>query len=151
MGYCESALEKPIIRLNEVETHNPVNKVDKNLIKVCPSVCKIIVQNQIGTGFLIKLFKNYKEIFCLLTNEHVVKSEYIESNQIMYLYYDCENKYNIIKLNKLERFIKFYEDMDVTIIVIIKSDRIDEHYFLIPNFDTIFVDQEIYIPQFPKG
>ena len=87
----------------------------------------------------------------MLTNEHVVKSEYIESNQIIYLYYDCENKYNIIKLNKLERFIKFYEDMDVTIIEIIKSDRIDEHYFLIPNFDNILVGQEIYIPQFPKG
>ncbi len=150
MGFCESLCKKPE-RQNEILTPNPVNKVDINLIKVCPSVCKIKVQNAIGTGFLIKLFKNCKELFCLLTNEHVIKKEYIDSNQIIYIYYDCESRYKIMKLNKSERFIECYEDMDVTIIEIIKSDKIEENYFLIPNYDNIVVGQEIYIPQFPKG
>ena len=151
MGCCESTCRKPKpdFRVNEVETHNPLNKVDKNLMKVCRSVCHIEVQNQYGTGFFIKLLKNNKEIFYLLTNEHVINNKFIESNQIIYLNYDCD-KYNIIKLNKSERFIKFYEDMDVTIIEIIKSDNIDANYFLEPNYDKILIGQEIYIWQFPK-
>ena len=48
MGFCESLCKNPE-RQKEVLTPNPVNKVDINLIKVCPSVCKIKVQNAMGT------------------------------------------------------------------------------------------------------
>ena len=120
MGICPDVSKKNTV--NEVETNNPLNKVDMNLIQIYPSVCKIVVKNKNGTGFLIKLYKNYKELFCLLTNEHIIKEEYIQSNEIIYIYYDYEKNYNIIKLNPSERFIQYNEEMDVTLIEIIKND-----------------------------
>ena len=137
--------------LNEVETDNPIKEADINLIQVYPSVCKICFQNIKGTGFLIKLYKNNRELLCLLTNEHVIKEEFVESNQTIYIYYNYEKDYKVINLNKSERFIKCYKDLDVTLIEIIKSDNIDNKYFLIPNLYKIFVGNEICIPQFPKG
>lgn len=149
MGICPVVSKKNTV--NEVETKNSLNKVDMNLIQIYPSVCKIVVKNKNGTGFLIKLYKNYKELFCLLTNEHVINKEYIQSNETIYIYYDYEKSYNIIKLNPLERFMQYNEEMDVALIEIIKNDKIENKYFLIPNVDNIAVNQEIAIPQFAKG
>ena len=148
MGACDGGGNK---RNNEVETGNPMNEVDIDLNRVLPSVCKVKVKNLNGTGFFIKLYQNYKELFCFLTNEHVIKKEFIQSNETIYIYYDYENKYNKIKLNQSERFIKCNEDLDVTIIEIIKSDNVEDKYFLIPNLDNNFVNQEIYVAQYPGG
>ena len=60
-------------RIKEIEIEdNKLNKIDKNLISVFPSVCKIIFKNKIGSGFLLKLKKDNKDLFCLMTNEHVI-------------------------------------------------------------------------------
>ena len=49
-------------RINErICKGSKIVKIDKDLIQVLKSICKIIIQNgdkyTIGTGFLIKLFK----------------------------------------------------------------------------------------------
>ena len=148
MGVCDSHEND---RVNEVETGNPLNEVDLNLIEVFPSVCKVKVKNLNGTGFFIKLYKGDKELFCLMTNEHVIREEYIISNETIYIYYEYQKKYNKIKLNQSERFIKFNKDLDVTIIEIIKADNVEDKYFLTPNLDNIIVNQEMYVAQFPEG
>ena len=104
MGACFSGSNENK-RINQVETGNPMNEVDLNLIGVLPSVCKVKVKNLNGTGFFIKLYNNYKELFWFLTNEHVIKKEFIQSNETIYIYYDYENKYNKIKLNQSIRKI----------------------------------------------
>ncbi len=150
MGICCDSDKKR----NEVLTSNTLNKYNTNLIEineVNPSICKIQIQNKTGTGFFIKLYKNNRELFCLLSNEHVIKKEYIELKETIYIYYDYEKKYHLIKLNKSERFIEYNQKMDVTIIEIIKSDNIKDDYFLIPDFEKINVGQKIFIPQFPNG
>ena len=62
-----------------------------------------------------------------------------------------------IILDKDERFIKDFRDIDidVTIIEIIKSDNISEDHFLLPNIDYMnnlskLNNQKIHIPQYPK-
>ena len=48
---------------NEVKFQNSeIKKLDMNLHKVLKSVCKIIYQNQVGTGFFIKLYKDDKKL-----------------------------------------------------------------------------------------
>ena len=80
-------------RIKEVEIeNNKLNEVDINLINVFPSVCKIVFKNTKGTGFLIKLEKENKNLFCLMTNEHVITKEMIERNEIINIYYNNENK-----------------------------------------------------------
>ena len=80
-------------RKNEVETKSSVIKeININLYEVCKSVCKIIYKNNFGTGFLIKLYKGEKELFCLMSNQHVITKEMIESNEIIDVRYNFENK-----------------------------------------------------------
>ena len=71
-------------RMNEVEIkNNPIYEVDISLTKVIKSVCKIKYENKVGTGLLIKLYKDEKEFKCLMTNEHIIIQEMIESNKII--------------------------------------------------------------------
>ena len=78
-------------RKNEVETKNSeIKKIDLNLHEVLKSVCKIIYKNEFGTGFFIKLFKDDKELLCLMTNEHVIRKEMIESKEIIDVKYNYE-------------------------------------------------------------
>ena len=148
---CDSNNNKKGKPINEVKTDNELIEVDKNLIEVLPSVCKIKIKDLTGSGFFIKLYKNSKEFCCLLTNEHVIKEEFVQSNESAIINYEIEKKYIMIELNPKKRFIKCNKDMDVTIIEIIKSDKIEKKYFLTPNYGNISKNQAICVVQFPEG
>ena len=140
-------------RKNEVETKSSVIKeININLYEVCKSVCKIIYKNNFGTGFLIKLYKGEKELFCLMSNQHVITKEMIESKEIIDIRYNLEKKWLKIKLDEKERFIKYNEQIDFTIVEIISEDKIKDKYFLLPKInDMDYINKEIYIVQFPEG
>ena len=144
-------------RKNEVEIKdNPIKEIDIDLHEVIRSICKILYDDKCGTGFLIKLYKDEKELYCLMTNEHVITKEMIDSNKNIYVinvYYNYQKKLIKIKLDKNERYIKYDKDMDVTIIEILPEDKIKEKYFLIPdiNNNINYINKDIYIPQYPEG
>ena len=140
-------------RKNEVETKNSeIKKIDLNLHEVLKSVCKIIYKNEFGTGFFIKLFKDDKELLCLMTNEHVIRKEMVESNEIIDIKYNYEKKWMKIKLDEKERYILYNKEMDITIIEIISNDKIKDKYFLLPNINKIdYINKDIYIVQYPGG
>ena len=140
-------------RINEVEIKDkPIKEVDINLTKVLKSVCKIINENKVGTGFLIKLYKDEKELNCLMSNEHVITKEMIELNKIIDIKYNYEEKWIKIKLDENERYILYNKKMDVTIIEI-KKDEIKDKYFLLPNINNNieYINKDIYIVQYPEG
>ena len=115
-------------RRNEVEISNSkIKEIDTNLHEVLNSVCKIIYNNNYGTGFLIKLYKQEKELFCLMTNEHVITKEMIEKKETINIKYNYEKKWIKIKLDENKRFILYNKEVDITIIEI--NDKIREKYF----------------------
>ena len=129
-----------------------INKFDKYLNKACKSVCKIFTKNSIGTGFFIKLYKDEKELKCLITNEHVIKKEMIESKEIIDINYKHEEEWFKIKLDITQRTIKYDSEKDLTIIEIKSDDKIKEKYFLLPNINKInYINEEINVIQFPEG
>jgi len=144
---------QPDDRVNEVETANSeIKEVDLNLNEVCKSICKIIYKNKFGTGFFIKLYMEEKELLCLMTNEHVIEKDMIESKEIIDVKYNCEKKWIKIKLDEKKRFIKYNKEMDFTIVEMIADDKIKDKYFLLPNINNIdYINKDIYIVQFPEG
>ena len=70
------ARKKEVIIIN-----SEIKELDISLTKVARSICKIAYGNERGTGFLIKLYKDGKELFCLMTNEHVIKEAMINSKR----------------------------------------------------------------------
>ena len=112
-------------RKNQIEIDDqPIKEIDICLHKVCKSICKIQCKNWTWTGFLIKLYKEEKELFCLMTNEHVVTKEMIEKKETINIKYNYEKKWIKIKLDEKERFIKYNEEMDFSIIEMVAGDKI---------------------------
>ena len=88
-------------RIDEVEIKDSELKpLDKNINKVSPSVCKIIINKYNGSGFFIKLNINDNILLCLMTNEHVIKKEMVENKENIEIKYDYESKGIKIKLDK---------------------------------------------------
>ena len=92
-----------------------------------------------------------------MTNQHILKKELINLKQNIIIYFDAQNERREIILNKDERFIEEYKNrnLDLVILEIIEKDNINERYFLLPYLDDLneynFMNQNIYIVQFPKG
>ena len=148
-------------RINEnLMKGSQIEAIDKylyNLYKVSKSICKIKTSKNVGSGFLIMLYKRNNPFYCLMTNEHVIKKE-IELKGKIEVYYDNQSKRIEIDLYREERYIKdyIYLDIDAIIIEIKKEDKINEDYFLLPNIEYIngyrgYENKEIYIPQYPGG
>ena len=144
-------------RKNEVLTgQNNLIPIDTYIYSAIKSVCKIVINKlTTGTGFFIKLRKNNKDFYCLMTNEHVVTKNLINSKEKIVILFDGQNKRREIILNRNNRYIRDYGyiDLDVTIVQILKEDNIDKEYFLLPYIGDYnrLINQKIYIVQFPEG
>ena len=112
-------------RINESENKtSKIKAIDISLYKVIRSICKITYEKKIikdnesyyetilGSGFFIKLFINENELFCLMTNEHVIKEEMIKSHETIIVNYGFENELIQIKLDQSKRFIKYFPQKD---------------------------------------
>ena len=144
-------------RVNQsIFNSSEIKEINRYLNKASRSVCKIETSMTTGTGFLIKLYKNYNNpLFCLMTNEHVIKRELIERKEIIEIYYDFGFKYLKIQLDRNKRLINEYTNinLDITIIEIIKEDNINEDYFLEPylEYNNIKLGNNICILQYPNN
>ena len=63
MGFCynknkgiNDSINNKGKKKTEIDTGHPLISIDVNLFNVIKSVCKIITNKRIGTGFLIKLY-----------------------------------------------------------------------------------------------
>ena len=68
----------------ETKKESGIKVIDLNIIEVCKSIYKIsyAVNNIVDSkrlGFFIKLYKDDKELFSIMTNHHVINKELIES------------------------------------------------------------------------
>ena len=150
---CEHII-KDEIKFN----NNPINPIDKTM-KVAKGTVKIELDNDKGvaSGFFLKLERNNKEFYCLMTNAHVITKEMITNQEKIKIKYDNETKEINLELNEKERIIFCFMDfgIDITIIEIIPKDGIkDKTYFLNPKTDNNyeeFIGKNIQIIQFPDG
>ena len=115
------------------------------------------LNNNISTGFFIKLKIKEKSFHFLFTCEHSIREKEIQSEIIIFLYFGKARKERLLKirLDQKERFIKAYKDLDITIIQILPKDNISEDKFLLPDFNYIngasdYIDKQIYIGGYPK-
>ena len=133
MGVSGSIQEEALIKGNQLI------QIPLNLLKTFKSLCKIEYKekigeeykNKIGSGFLIKLEKRNEDFFCLITNEHVISKDMLKKKEKITFYFDGEEKENEIYLNRDERIIKDFINMDIdaTVIEILPDDNIKKNIF----------------------
>ena len=135
-----------------------LNEIPRIFLQTSKSICKIIIEQNIGTGFLIKFRKGEENFYCLMSCEHVITKKLIEKKSKITFFYDNSNKMKEFSLDTNERYIKDFQDIniDATIVEILAKDNIIDDYFLSPNSE--FMDnlgglnnQLIQILQFPNG
>ena len=145
-------------RINEGKIKGSEMQSINILFDACKSITKIIGSNGLGTGFFIKLERENKPFFCLMTNEHVITKEMVEKKEQIEVKYNNQHETIKINLNKNERYIQDYKylNIDVIVVEIIPEDNIQKEYFLLPNIEYLngyeqFENKQIFIPQFPGG
>ena len=109
-----------------IVNENGIGSID-NIYKIGKATIKIFTKNSIASGFFIKLERNKKPFYCLMTNQHVIKSEMMHKKEKFTILYDNENKLAEIELNPKERIIICFLEklkIDVTLIEIIPKDNI---------------------------
>jgi hypothetical protein len=152
------SMESEIEIKDELKLNNPIDDIS-NIMKVAKGTVKIELDNDKGvaSGFFLKLERNNKEFYCLMTNAHVITKKMITNQEKIKIKYDNETKEINLELNEKERIIFCFMDfgIDITIIEIIPKDGIkDKTYFLNPNTDKNyeeFIGKNIQIIQFPDG
>ena len=137
-----------------------------NIFNVSKGTCKIeVTKNEdtyISSGFLLKLKRNQKPFYSLMTNSHCIftqkKNMETEKDDIklIKIKYDNEKSELAFKLIKYERIILDFQEsnIDIAIIEIIPKDKIDDSFFLSPqsniNEDEI-TNKVIQVIQYPDG
>jgi len=117
------------------------------------SVVRIEIKNPhiISSGFFIKIKLKMKEYKFLLTCDHSIPQEIIDSKTKIKIFYGRkieEIKKKII-LNSNQRFIKKIKNFDATIIQIKEEDNIYENRFLHPDLNykmglEHYLDSQVY-------
>ena len=125
-------------RINEciIEASSPLEKVDRIISNVSKSICKIKIEASFGTikgtGFLLTFYIDQERFFCLISNEHVIQKQLLNSDINIYILYDSEFRSAYINLNNNKRYMKSFKDigLDITIVEIIDEDNISKDYYL---------------------
>ena len=127
-------------------------------------ICKIKIGQEQGTGFFCKIpFPDKNHMLpVFITNNHVINEQTLNNKDEKILYMiNKDSKYK--EINKLgKRMTYTNKEYDVTIIEIIEDDDIKEYLELdekiideiISNNDDQndkYIDETIYIIQYPKG
>ena len=110
------------------------------------------------TGFFMKIDIKEEKVNFILTCNHSITQEEIDSKLQISIYFGKtgnEEKIVIILDNK-KRLIKTYEDLDVTLVQILKEDKIKEKRFLYPDLNyknfgfSIYKDSQVYTAGYPN-
>ena len=121
------------------------------------SVCRITSENKNGSGFFCKIELNNKKIPVLITNYHIIRDEFLDSELKIKIYF--RNECIPIKLNKDRKVYSSNHEMyDIMILKIYDNDdiqninylEIDNNLFK-RNSELEYEDRSIYILHYPMG
>ena len=148
-----------------------MEKIADNIVQLKPilnklnAICRITVKNKLmGSGFFLKIYLNnnnyIKEITFLLTNNHILKDEYLNlGSEFEIEYITKENNQTIEKTIRINNSRLYFTNalLDYSCIEIHDNELLNINFFEIDdhiNSNNIFyeyVNQICSIIQYPKG
>ncbi len=87
------------------EKGSRIYQADISLLQASASLCKLVTNEKVSSGFLIKLFKDQEYFFCLMANEHIIREDMVGKKENFLFYFDNEKQTREIKLDANERYI----------------------------------------------
>ena len=123
------------------------------------SVVRIEIKkpHMISSGFLIKVGLKMKEYKFLFTCHHSLPQQIIDSKTKISIFYGRKNEEIKKKmvLDRDQRFIKAFEDIDVAVIEIKEEDNISEFRYLYPDLNykmglKHYLNSQVYTAGYPN-
>ena len=105
-----------------------------NIVGKSSSTCKILLENDYGSGFFSEIIKGGKSTKVLITCNHVINKDFLLSNNEINIEINKQNK----KIDLVNREIWTNEDIDYTCIQILNSDKIEQFLEANEDLDEIF-------------
>ena len=150
----ECYIEKHPKPMKKTQLYNMMEQMEK-------CICMIKIDNTNGTGFFCKIplnnNNNIVEIPVLMTNYHIINKELLNNKSKEILFYiEKKGWLNDLKINNgHNRCIYMDEDLDITIIELKESDKIDNFLELDTNIIKKgnirgYKDKSVYVIQYPK-
>ena len=143
----------------EVDTGHASQISESASEKLFNSIIKIEIDNKIGTGFFMKTNIYEKEYKFICTNFHIINQNDVNLKKKFNFFYGkkgSETKKSI-RLDENERFIKCFDEEkeDITLIEIIKGDKIPENKYLLPDLNykngfNLYLKENFYLAGYPK-
>ena len=146
--------------INEALIHtNKIHIIPNNNIQlISKGTIKIQTNTKTASGFFLKIKRNKKPFYCLLTNEHVITKDMANNKEIIKIMYDNETKELDLCLDINKRIIVCFKDflqLDITLVEIIKGDKIKDEFFLLPDINNNkfqnLIKKNLEIVQYPGG
>ena len=110
-----------------------------------------------GTGFFMRIPFEKERLNFFVTNNHVIKNKIVNQDIKVNIYYGKRNSETkrVIDLNMDKRLIVFFEDMDITVIQILRSDNILDEKFLLPDLNykngyDFYINKPCYLAGYPN-
>ena len=127
-----------------------ISNTKKILNQMINSICKIKINNVIGTGFFCKITfdENYSMNF-LMTNYRIINENYFKDHKKLDLLLNDDNEIILINLN-IRRNIFYNKEKDITLIELKEEDKIKEYLELDDNLfkykePVFYENKSIYI------
>ena len=158
--------KKDILNEKNIKKYNfnlTVEGIDAIKTQMLKSVCKIMKEEETGTGFFCKLiFDNEngdkKFLYTLITNNHVIGKNDLSQRKEIFISWNNEIEDASLKLDNSR--IKFTnENLDVTILELKEDDKINCSFLQIDpilkkekkNIKKYLDEKPIYIIHYPKN
>ena len=136
---------------------SPTIMSEEMIGKLSKSISRIEYDNKISTGFFMTINLQKKQYYFLLTCEHTISQDNIDSKITIKIYYGKKKKEEEreIDLDSEKRFMKSYKEFDVTLIEILPEDNIPEKKYLYPDFNykngyEQYINTQIYTAGYPE-
>ena len=119
------------------------------------SICKIILTNNIGTGFFLKVPYSGRDLTVLITNNHLIDEDNYKNNkEIVISYYNGNKKYSIDLSKNRKNF--FSKEYDTAILEIFPNELEDVEFlelddnFNSENYGITLHRKTLYVIQYIK-
>jgi len=129
---------KEIIRECHVKGTSPnISEEISEILKKSTARIEFNDKKKTSTGFFMKINIKGEQIKFILTCNHSITQEDIDSKQQINIYFgkSGNEEKTVITLDDKNRLIKTYDDLDVTLIQILREDNIKEKRFLYPDLN----------------
>ena len=150
---------KEIIRECHVKGTSPIIPEEiSDILKKSTARIEFNDEKKTSTGFFMKINIKGEKINFILTCNHSITQEDIDSKQQINIYFGKSGNEEkiVITLDVKNRLIKTYEDLDVTLIQILREDKIQEKRFLYPDLNyknvgfSIYKDSQVFTAGYPN-